>query len=66
MDGNQTDAPVSITYNAEVLNDILCIIFISAALNILYVLESDIRDVFLTVPNRDKFWLISVPYSGTN
>ena len=63
-DGHKTGAPASVTYSTVVLRDSVRILLTIAALNDLEVMGADVRNAFLTAPNKEKCWSIAGPEFG--
>ena len=54
--GHITDVPTYMTYSSVVSRDTVCIGFLMAALNNLYVLAGDIQNAFLEAPTKEKIF----------
>ena len=63
-DGHKTDPPTSTTYSTVVSRDSIRIILLVAALNELELLAGDIKNAYLTAPNREKVYLYAGPEFG--
>jgi hypothetical protein len=58
-DGHKTKTPASATYSTVVSRDSVRIILTIAALNGLEVFRADVQNAFLTVPCKEKVWLVA-------
>jgi hypothetical protein len=63
-DGHKTGAPASVTYSTVVSRDSVQILLTIAALNDLNVLGADVKNAFLTAPNKEKCWMVAGPEFG--
>ena len=59
--GNETDAPATLTYSSVVSRDSVRIALLIAALNELEVLACDIQNAYLTADCREKIYFIAGP-----
>ena len=63
--GNETDAPATLTYSSVVSRDSVRIALLIAALNELEVLACDIQNAYLTADCREKIYFIAGPEFGS-
>ena len=63
--GNETDAPASLTYASVVSRDSVRIALLIASLNELEVLACDIQNAYLTADCREKIYFIAGPEFGS-
>ena len=59
--GHKTRSPADLTYSTVVSCNSVSIILTTAAMNGLEVMGSDVKNAFLTVPCKEKLWLIAGP-----
>ena len=62
--GNQTDAPSSLTYASVVSRESVRIALLYASLNDLSILGCDVSNAYLNAPCREKIWFIAGPEFG--
>ena len=63
--GHKTSTPITLTYAYFVSRDSMSIVFLVAALHGLEILASDIHNVYLNVPCREKVFTIAGPEFGS-
>ena len=63
-DGHKTESPASVTYSTVVTRDSVRLVFLLAALNNLDLKGADIKNAFLTAPNKEKVWVRAGPEFG--
>ena len=63
--GNETDAPATLTYSSVVSRDSVRIALLIASLNELEVLACDIQNAYLTADCREKIYFIAGPEFGS-
>ncbi|KAI2504020.1 Reverse transcriptase (RNA-dependent DNA polymerase) [Fragilaria crotonensis] len=63
--GNETDAPPTLTYSSVVSRDSVRIALLIASLNELEVLACDIQNAYLTADCREKIYFIAGPEFGS-
>ena len=63
-DGHKTGVPTAMTYSSVVARDSVRIMLLIAGLNGLNVKSADVKNAFLTAPNKEKCWLIAGPEFG--
>ncbi len=56
--GNEADAPASITYSSVVSRDSIRILFLIAGLNNLNILAADVTNAYLNADVREKMWFL--------
>ena len=54
--GNKNEAPVALTNSSVISRDSIRLEFLIAALNDLYVMACDIRNVYLNAPCKENIW----------
>jgi hypothetical protein len=63
--GHTTETPASTTYSCVVSRDSVCIAFMFAVLNDLYILAADVGNAYLNADCREKIWTIPGPEFGS-
>ena len=63
--GNETDAPATLTYSSVVSRDSVRIALLIASLNDVEVLACDIQNAYLTADCREKIYFIAGPEFGS-
>jgi hypothetical protein len=64
LGGHMTDPPATIKYSSVVLRDSVCIAFLLAALNDIYILACDIGNAYLNASPREKVYTTAGPEFG--
>ena len=65
-DGHKTGPPASVTYSSVVSRDSVRICLLLAALNELEIKCADIKNAYLTAPNREKVYTWAGPEFGSD
>ena len=65
-DGHKTDTPAAVTYSSVVSRDSVRICLLLAALNDLDIKCADIKNAYLTAPNREKVYTWAGPEFGSD
>jgi hypothetical protein len=63
--GNETEAPPTLTYSSFVSRDSVCIALLVAALNDLNILSCDIQNAYLTANCWERIYTIAGPEFGS-
>ncbi len=62
--GHMTDVPPTVMYASVALHETVQIALTTAALNGLKVMAADIMNAYITVPNKEKIWMLLDPEFG--
>ncbi len=62
--GHMTDVPPTVMYASVVLSKTVRMTLTTATLNVLKVMAADIMNAYITVPNKEKIWMLLVPEFG--